>query len=132
MPANTSPATLEHFAELCFLIVEPFAEPAEQPQFASLINSQGEYCWRTSNLPQRVAVAASKASFSLSFRLPPREFIFLHRKLGGVFLFLAELGAELNARHLLLPYMGQPKASPNGGSITQEEPDTSPSDVELV
>jgi predicted unusual protein kinase regulating ubiquinone biosynthesis (AarF/ABC1/UbiB family) len=132
MPANASPATLERFAELCFLIMEPFAEPGERPSVANLTNSNGEYCWRTSNLPQRVALAASKASLSLSFRLPPREFIFLHRKLGGVFLFLAELGAELNTRHLLLPYMGQPKASSDSKLICQDEPDTSPSTVELA
>lgn len=132
MPASASPATLEHFAELCFLIMEPFAEPGEQPSVVSHTHSKGEYCWRASGLPQRVALAASKASLSLSFRLPPREFIFLHRKLGGVFLFLAELGTELNARHLLLPYMGQPKTSSGGGLISQDELDTSPSGVELA
>lgn len=132
MPASASPATLERFAELCFLIMEPFAAPAEQPSVASLTNSQGEYRWRASNLPQRVALAASKASLSLSFRLPPREFIFLHRKLGGVFLFLAELGTELNARHLLLPYMGQPKVSSGGRLTSQDESDTAQRSVELA
>lgn len=113
MPRNASQATLERFAELCFLIVEPFAEPAqqalsvEQTSAAQLINAKGEYRWGASDLPQRVALAASKASLSLSFRLPPQEFVFLHRKLGGVFMFLAELDAELKARPLLESYVGQ-------------------------
>jgi hypothetical protein len=131
MPPSASLAALERFADLCFLIMEPFAEPREQPSVASLTNSKGEYCWRASNLPQRVALAASKASLSLSFRLPPREFVFLHRKLGGVFLFLAELGTELNARHLLLPYMGQPKGTSNGEPASQTELDTSPASPAL-
>lgn len=133
MPTSASSAALERFADLCFLIMEPFAESGKQSSLASLTNSKGEYCWRASNLPQRVALAASKASLSLSFRLPPREFVFLHRKLGGVFLFLAELGTELNARHLLLPYMGigQPKRSPSARPTSRDEPDTSPASPAL-
>lgn len=46
---------------------------------------------------------------SLSFRVPPKEFPFLHRKLGGVFVFLAELNTKLDARPLLLRYMDEPR-----------------------
>jgi len=98
-------------AEMCFLIMEPFTVAAPQEAAASLFNAAGEYRWGASDLPQQVALAASKASLSFSFRVPPKEFIFLHRKLGGVFVFLAELDAELKARPLLLPYMGKPSAS---------------------
>jgi predicted unusual protein kinase regulating ubiquinone biosynthesis (AarF/ABC1/UbiB family) len=111
MPADTPRLALERFAEMCFLIVEPFTEPDSQGLVAPFINANGDYCWGASNLPQRVALAASKASLSFSFRIPPKEFIFLHRKLGGVFVFLATLNVELNARPLLLPYMGAPSGT---------------------
>jgi predicted unusual protein kinase regulating ubiquinone biosynthesis (AarF/ABC1/UbiB family) len=108
MPANAPQPALERFAEMCFLIMEPFTKmQSETPLF----NAAGEYRWGESDLPQRVALAASKASLSFSFRVPPKEFIFLHRKLGGVFVFLATLGSELQARSLLLPYMGRPTRS---------------------
>ncbi len=122
MPANVPQSALERFAEMCFLVIEPFtqAEPG-----APFFNPAGEYRWGASDLTQRVALAASKASLSFSFRVPPKEFIFLHRKLGGVFVFLAELDTELKARPLLLPYMGKPSTAIATGplmltAITQE------------
>jgi predicted unusual protein kinase regulating ubiquinone biosynthesis (AarF/ABC1/UbiB family) len=108
MPANTPRPDLERFAEMCFLMVEPFTRLPPERSVASFFNARREYCWGASDLPQRVALAASKASLSFSFRIPPKEFIFLHRKLGGVFVFLTTLKAEFNARPLLLPYMGIP------------------------
>lgn len=138
MPRNASRATLERFAELCFLIVEPFADPAqqalsvEQSSLAQLTNAKGEYRWGASDLPQRVALAASKASLSLSFRLPPQEFVFLHRKLGGVFMFLAELDAELKARPLLKPYMELAEKRTASWQAAQTDQDTSPYPVEAL
>lgn len=122
MPANAPQAALERFAEMCFLIIEPFTAADSQESAASLFNAAGEYRWGASDLPQRVALAASKASLSFSFRVPPKEFIFLHRKLGGVFVFLAELDVELDARPLLLPYMGKPSASVATSPITLTAP----------
>jgi predicted unusual protein kinase regulating ubiquinone biosynthesis (AarF/ABC1/UbiB family) len=107
MPASAPRSARERFAELCFLIIEPFTDPAGLANDeAGPRNAAGDYCWGVSDLPQRVALAASRASLSFAFRVPPKEFVFLHRKLGGVFMFLAELQAELNAHPLLLPYMG--------------------------
>ena len=108
MPADAPRPALERFADMCFLIIEPFMQPVWQGTAESCWTATGDYRWGASDLPQRVAAAASRASLSFSFRLPPKEFIFLHRKLGGVFVFLAKLGAELDARPLLLPYMDNP------------------------
>lgn len=108
LPASASTLTLDRVADMCFLIVEPFEAPESPGAGLPWCNEQGEYRWGASDLPQRVALAASKASMSLSFRLPPKEFLFLHRKLGGVFVFAAELSAELAARPLLQRYMGDP------------------------
>lgn len=109
LPALASASTVDNLAEMCFLIVEPFEAPDADGPGRQWRNDRGEYRWGASDLPKRVALAASRASLSLSFRVPPKEFLFLHRKLGGVFVFLAELNAELDARPLLRRYMGEPR-----------------------
>lgn len=77
-----------HFLELCFLITEPFAE--------------GHYNWGESDLPKRVAQKTSTLALNFKLRSPPRESVFLDRKLGGAFIFLKVLGCKLDARSLLL------------------------------
>ena len=90
------------------MIAEPFEAPGTEGRNSDWRNERGEYRWGASDLPKRVAQAASQASLSISFRVPPKEFLFLHRKLGGVFVLLAELNAELDAHPLLRRYMGEP------------------------
>jgi hypothetical protein len=41
-------------------------------------------------------------------RPPPPETIFLHRKLVGSFLLLARIGARVDARSLVLPFLPAP------------------------
>ncbi len=86
-------SALESFAAMCEHIVEPF-EPARAPE--SLRTAAGHYRFGASELPMRVSQMAARNALTLSFRLPPREIVFLHRRLGGVFIALASLGAELN------------------------------------
>lgn len=125
MPTDAPRSALERFADMCFLIIEPFTEPVWRGAAEACWTAAGEYRWGASDLPQRVAAAASKASLSFSFRLPPKEFIFLHRKLGGVFVFLAKLGAELSGRPLLRPYMDNPhQASPTSALMNTIDADT--------
>ncbi|HRX62380.1 MAG TPA: AarF/ABC1/UbiB kinase family protein [Candidatus Competibacter sp.] len=108
LPASASASAADHLAEMCYLIVEPFEAPGTEGRNSDWRNERGEYRWGASDLPKRVAQAASQASLSISFRVPPKEFLFLHRKLGGVFVLLAELNAELDAHPLLRRYMGEP------------------------
>src|SRR5581483_7457868 len=86
-------STVENFAQLCRMIVEPFSEDA------------GDYDWGESDLPMRAASVASKGALSRHFRIPPREIVFLHRRLAGVFIMLATLRAKFSARGLLLPHL---------------------------
>ena len=93
---------LDAFCEMCEMITEPFAgnEPGRVPP--KLLNERGEYRWGESDLPMRAGQLAAKNAFSRYFRVPPREIVFLHRRLSGVFIMLATLRAELDARPLLL------------------------------
>ncbi len=80
----------EYFAELVFLITEPF---------------NGEYDWGGSDLPQRVATKAGQMALKFKLRAPPREILFLDRKMGGVFILLSVLQARFDARPVLEPYL---------------------------
>jgi predicted unusual protein kinase regulating ubiquinone biosynthesis (AarF/ABC1/UbiB family) len=93
---------LKAFVEMCQLIVEPFNTPDDPRTPARLRNAKGEYLWGKSDLPMRAANVAARNALSVHFRVPPREIVFLHRRLAGVFIMLATLGVELDARGSLL------------------------------
>lgn len=89
------------FAKVGMLMIEPFADdPPEE-----LVNADGAYRWGESDLPFRVSRAVSDAAISRWFRIPPREIVFLHRRMGGVFVLLAVLDAEIDARDMLATYL---------------------------
>jgi predicted unusual protein kinase regulating ubiquinone biosynthesis (AarF/ABC1/UbiB family) len=87
------PAELkELFYELCAAIVEPFAEDAP-------------YDWKKNDLPQRVSRLTWDIVKRFPLRAPPREVVFLDRKMAGMFTFMSVLGAKIDARKMLLTYM---------------------------
>jgi len=93
---------LKAFVEMCQLIVEPFNGPNDPRTPPQLRNAQGDYRWGASDLPMRAANVAARNALSVHFRVPPREIVFLHRRLAGVFIMLATLDVELCARDRLL------------------------------
>lgn len=90
------------YALACRTIVEPFNDHARDGTPAQLLNEQGEYRWRGSDMLGRASAATARNAMTVHFRLPPPELVFLNRRLMGTFLMLGALGAELNARDLLL------------------------------
>lgn len=100
---NSPQSVKDAFAEVGFLMIEPFGDnPPER-----LLTDLGEYCWGDSDLPWRVSKAVSRAAMSRWFRIPPREIVFLHRRLGGVFVLLAVLQSQIKARPMLASYLRQ-------------------------
>jgi predicted unusual protein kinase regulating ubiquinone biosynthesis (AarF/ABC1/UbiB family) len=94
--ADDSPQRIAAAVDMCLLICEP-------------LRHAGRYDFGASNLPARVR----KLGFELAIRRrllkpPPPEALFLYRKLVGSFLLLARLGAQVDARSLILPFL--PKA----------------------
>ena len=86
MPMDFPAPVREAFVDLCELIVEPF---------------RGDYDWGTSDLPRRVGEKIARNAMTRYMRIPPREIVFLHRRLAGVFFLLATLGAHWDARPML-------------------------------
>ncbi len=81
------PKLVEDYIDLCYMLTEPF---------------QGLYDWGKSDLPQRVIKRAGHFATSYRLRAPPRELVFLDRKLGGVFIFLSVMQVVVDARaHVL-------------------------------
>jgi predicted unusual protein kinase regulating ubiquinone biosynthesis (AarF/ABC1/UbiB family) len=90
-PANR----IEAVVNMCFLVCEP-------------LRHAGRYDFGASDLAGRVR----DLGFDLAFRRrllrsPPPETIFLHRKLVGSFLLLARIGAQVDARALVMPYVAE-------------------------
>jgi predicted unusual protein kinase regulating ubiquinone biosynthesis (AarF/ABC1/UbiB family) len=72
------------------------------------LRHRGRYDFAKSDLPAR----ARALGFDLAFRRgllppPPPETLFLHRKLVGSFLLLARIGARVDARSLVLPFLSR-------------------------
>ena len=91
--ADDSRERLQAVVDVIFLVCEP-------------LRHRGRYDFAKSDLPSRV----SALGFDLTFRRgllrsPPAETLFLHRKLAGSFLLLARLGARVDARGLVLPFL---------------------------
>ncbi|MBX3023147.1 MAG: AarF/ABC1/UbiB kinase family protein [Bdellovibrionales bacterium] len=75
---------VKDYVDLCFLLTEPFKNSV--------------YDWGASDLPKRVAAKVSRIAVSYKLRAPPRELVFLDRKLGGVFIFLSVLKCKMDGR----------------------------------
>ncbi len=100
---------MQSYVDLCFLIVEPFAKPEWNFAPKEWMDVSGQYNWAESDLPQRVARKGTDMVFKFKLRAPPKEVVFLDRKLGGAFVFLSVLKCKLNARPWLERYVDQQK-----------------------
>lgn len=86
-----SDATKELFASMLMSAIEPF-DPARQP-----------FVFRDEDYALRSREAVQQFVRSLRYSPPPRQLLFLHRKLGGIFQLLKRLDVTLD----LAPYWTQ-------------------------
>ena len=98
--------SLEGFAELCFEAVEVLQDPDRYPPPAHVLNARGEYLWGESDLPRRIMLRAGRTALSRYFDVPPKEFIFLARKLLGAYTFLHVIEAQVRGNLILEPFLG--------------------------
>jgi predicted unusual protein kinase regulating ubiquinone biosynthesis (AarF/ABC1/UbiB family) len=70
------------------------------------LHARGLYDYGASDLPKRARELGIDLAFRQGLlRMPPSDTIFLHRKLAGVYLLLARLGARVPSGRLLRPYL---------------------------
>jgi hypothetical protein len=68
--------------------------------------TKGEYDFAGTNLLQRLREQGMQLGFDKSYaHTPPANTIFLHRKLGGLFLLAIKLKAKVDMRSLFAPYL---------------------------
>ncbi|MFT5716712.1 MAG: putative unusual protein kinase regulating ubiquinone biosynthesis (AarF/ABC1/UbiB family) [Oleiphilaceae bacterium] len=97
-------SVLIEFAQVCIAVLEPLAKNNTDAG-ENAFNEFGEYCWRTSDLPTRIAKRAAVSAISRYFKIPPKEFVFLNRKLVGVYTFISVLDGQFNGSEILAPYV---------------------------
>lgn len=101
MKANYPPGVLDNFARIGMDILEPLKPWSDSVPEEALCN--GAYDWYQSQLPKRIAKRALAASISQYFALPPTEFLYVMRKLMGVYALIAALRGQFFADDLLRP-----------------------------
>ncbi len=92
-----SPEMKRCFYEFCALITEPWMLAAD--------GKERPYDFSVTDLPRRVVKKGADLARMLGLRPPPRELVFIDRKVGGVFVFLSTLKAKFAARDLLSRYL---------------------------
>ena len=66
----------------------------------------GEYDFGTSDLSMRLREAGTILSMEKNYwHTPPADALFLHRKIGGLYLLAARLKAKVNVKALVAPYI---------------------------
>ncbi len=86
---NTSLEAKRGLSKLCFMAIEPFTDIEKHPPPAFLLNTQGEYLWGDSDLPARLSLQAGLSAANRYFTVPPREMMFLVRKIMGAYTFMS-------------------------------------------
>ncbi len=70
------------------------------------VRHAGRYDFGTSDLASRMSEKLMALRFDQRvWRLPPPDILFLHRKLGGLYMLCARLRAQVDVSSLLAPYM---------------------------
>lgn len=90
-------AVVADLYQLMNIAMEPFCE-------------NHPYDWAASNLTARMINQVTKSAFSQYFKVPPKDLLFVSRKIMGAFSLLATLGAHINGYVLLSGYLDEESA----------------------
>jgi hypothetical protein len=71
----------------------------------------GGYLYGESDIAVRVSQKAATSAMSLHFQIPPREIVFLHRRMTGVLVTLASLNTDLNLGPAVIAHLNRLKAA---------------------
>lgn len=94
---------LEMFGNVCMLVLE-FLNVELDQWLDYVVNSQGQYCWKQSDLLLWVVCQVVWFVISCYFWVLLKEFVFLNCKLIGVYIFVVVLYFEFNGELLLCKY----------------------------
>jgi predicted unusual protein kinase regulating ubiquinone biosynthesis (AarF/ABC1/UbiB family) len=93
LPADAPREQIEGAVDMILLVCEP-------------LQHRGRYDFGASNLPARARDLGLDLAFKQGLlKAPPAETMFLHRKLAGMYLLVARLGARIDVRKLIQPLL---------------------------
>ena len=70
----------------------------------------GLYDFKSSRLSERLSDLSQQGySFKEFWQTPPADILYLHRKIGGMFMLATRLGARVNTHSIVAPYLQQLK-----------------------
>lgn len=93
-------AKMDFYHMIC-QIMEPFCFEHDDVR-KEMFTEQGEYLWGKGDVFVEAGKLLSRAATSVHFKMPPREIIFLHRRLAGVYMLLGYLDCVLDMRPTLI------------------------------
>lgn len=93
------------FARICFTAIEPFEVRFASPQVDGSEEGSDPYKWGETKLLDKLTELAKDALFTFRLRPPPREAIFLDRKMVGTYTILTKLKLRMGPRTLLQKYL---------------------------
>lgn len=102
---NTAIGAKRALSKLCFTAIEPFVDNEKFPPPSFLLTDKGEYKWGESDLAARLSLQAGLSAANKYFTVPPRELMFLARKIMGAYTFMTVLKAEIKGYDILAPYI---------------------------
>lgn len=108
---NDSHEMTDLFIEILTKAVTPFSEKYAGPCDPDGSYTEEDYDWTHDTLASELSQLARGAVFSFKLRPPPREAIFLDRKLVGTVTLLKILKAKIGPRSLALEYLAPPDSS---------------------
>ncbi|MBP6219212.1 MAG: AarF/ABC1/UbiB kinase family protein [Oligoflexales bacterium] len=96
---------LDLFFQMSMTAIEPFTEAyASSPIDGTKLDPKA-YDWGTSELLKQTTALVKDAAFTFKLRPPPREAVFLDRKMIGIYVILSKLGVKFGPRNLLMKYL---------------------------
>ncbi len=91
----------QDFYHMICQIMEPFCFEHDDVR-KEMFTEAGEYLWAKGDVFVEAGKLLSRAAASVHFKMPPREIIFLHRRLAGVYMLLGYLDCVLDMRSTLM------------------------------
>jgi len=93
LATHASPDYQDFLVDIFNIALESFKEP-------------GRYDFETARLSERLSALSEQAyDFKEFWQTPPADVVYLHRKLGGMFMLATRLGAQVDVNSMVSPYV---------------------------
>ncbi|MFK7827148.1 MAG: ABC1 kinase family protein [Oligoflexales bacterium] len=102
---NDNDDVLTLFTKICFTAIEAFNEEFASPSLDGSAEGSNPYLWGQTDIIDRLTELAKNAVFTFKLRTPPREAIFLDRKMIGMYTIMTQLKLRMGPRKLLQKYV---------------------------